>query len=141
MTHYELMHVANRNDPRTALICARFNLRSGKRRLQKGLTMEGMIALYDSMLFGMHYYITRHTRCQTFAKNIDFWDGTSLFQALARAGVFDDPLTFNRLSFIVERTLWQPTVSFNAEATLAEVENFLAKLGVLPFSESIRPRG
>jgi len=141
MTNYELMDLANMNDSRTALICARLNLRSGKRLLQKGLTTEGMIALYDSLLFGMQYYLTWNTRCEAFAKNIDCWDGAGLFQALAHAGVFDDPLTFNRLSFIVERTLWQPTFSLNTDATLAEVENILAKLGVLRYSKSIRPRG
>lgn len=136
MAHYELMDMANMNDPRAALICARFNLRSGKRRLQKGRTIEGMIALYDSLLFGMHYYITRHNHCALFVKNIDLWDAASLFQALARAGVFEDPLTFNRFSLIAERALWQGSLVLDTDAMLTEVETMLRKLGIRPYNES-----
>ena len=139
MTHYELIDVANMNDPRAALLCARFNLRSGKRRLQKGLTMEGMIALYDSVLFGMRYYIIKHKDCESLVQNIEVWDAVRLFQALARAGVFDDPLTFNRFSLAVERALWQKSFSFDANATFAEVETLLMKLGIMSFPQSVRP--
>ena len=124
-------------DSRTALICARFNLRGGKRRLQKGLTAAGMVALYDSILFGMRYYITRHERCVSLLEDIDLWDALNMFEALTRAGIFEDPLTFNRLSLIVERTLWQGSLSLDAKAVLMEVEKVLVTLGVLPFPENI----
>ena len=126
-------------DPRTALICARLNLRGGKRRLQSGFSAAGVVALYDAVLFGMHYYITKHKRCTPFVKNVDPWDATSLFHALAHTGVFDDPLSFNRLSLIVERALWQGSFAFDAESTLAEVEKILMKLGVIPFHRSTLP--
>ena len=122
------------SDARTALICARFHLRGGKRRLQKGRTAAGMVALYDSILFGMHYYLTIHERCASFLESIEPWDAMSMFQALTRAGVFADPLTFNRFSLIVERTLWQGSSAFDANAVLTQVEEMLATLGVMPFS-------
>src|ERR1044071_9632332 len=124
-------------DSRTALICARFNLRGGKRRLQKGLTAAGMVALYDSILFGMRYYITRHERCASLLDDIDLWDALNMFEALTRAGLFEDPLTFNRLSLIVERPLWQGSLSLEAKTVLMEVEKMLVTLGVLPFPENI----
>ena len=124
-------------DARTALICAHFHLRGGKRRLQKGLTTAGVVALYDSLLFGMRYYMTRHERCALFLEEIDLWDAVSMFQALTRAGVFEDPLTFNRFSLIVERALWQGSFSFDANAILTEVEKLLTALGVLPFNKNI----
>jgi hypothetical protein len=137
MSYYEVMDATKMTEARTALICARFNLRDGKRRLQKGLTAAGVSALYDSMLFGMRYYITKHQRCTAFVENIEPWDALSLFHALTRAGVFDDPLIFNRFSLIVERTLWQGTFSFDAEAILAQVEEVLMTLGVIPFNEHL----
>lgn len=91
-----------------------------------------MIALYDSVLFGMRYYITQHNRCTAFAENVDLWDAASLFQALVRAGVFDDPLTFNRFHLLVERTIWQRTISIDISSILRNVEMILARLGVMP---------
>jgi hypothetical protein len=124
-------------DARTALICARLHLRGGKRRLQKGLTAAGMVALYDSILFGMHYYLTRHERCASFLESIEPWDAMSMFQALTRAGVFEDSLTFHRFSLIVERALWQESFSLDAKAVVIEVEQMLATLGVMPFHVNI----
>src|SRR5436190_24152719 len=94
-----------------------------------------MVALYDSILFGMRYYITRHEGCAPFLEDIDLWDALNMFEALTQAGIFEDPLTFNRLSLIVERTLWQGSLLFDAKAVLTEVEKMLATLGVLPFHE------
>ena len=136
MPHARLMDATKIRDARTALICARLYLRGGKRRLQAGYSRAGIAALYDAVLFGMRYYIARHKRCESLVGNTDPWDAPGLFHALARAGVFDDPLTFNRFSLVVERALWQESFSFDADATLAEVEKILTELGVMPFSKS-----
>jgi hypothetical protein len=139
MLPYKLTDTTKIMDARTALICARLYLRGGRRRLQAGYSKEGIVALYDAVLFGMRYYIARHKRCESFIQNTDLWDAASLFHALVRAGVFDEPLTLNRFSLIVERALWQESISFDADATLAEVETMLTKLGVTPFHESVLP--
>ncbi len=139
MPHYGLMDATTMTEAEAALMRARLHLHGGKRRLQAGLTAPGIAALYDSVLFGMRYYIARHKRCAAFVENTDLWDAASLFHALTRAGVFDDPRTFNRFSLIVERTLWQESFSFDVDTTLAEVEMMLSKLGVMP-NESLATR-
>jgi hypothetical protein len=118
-------------EARTALICARLNLRGAKRRLQRGHTVSGIAALYDSVLFGMRYYIARHKSCAPFLENIDPWDAMSVFHALRQAGVFDDPLLFNHFSWLVERICWQESFSFDIDDTLTKVETMLMKLGVM----------
>jgi hypothetical protein len=138
MTQDGLLDTTQISDARTALICARLNLRGAKRRLQSGHTVSGMAALYDSVLFGMRYYIARHKGCASFLENIDPWDAMSVFHALRRAGVFDDPLLFNRFSWLVERVCWQESFSFDVDATLAEIERILMKLGVMPANQ-LRP--
>jgi len=120
-----------------ALVSARFHLRGGKRYLQRGLPSAGMAALYEAVLCGMRYYITRHERCSAFVKNADLWDAALLFHALARAGVFEDPNAFNRLSLVVERALWEGYVSSDINATVVEVEKILKKLGVISCDENI----
>ena len=136
MLPYKLTNTAKIMDARTALICARLYLRGGKRRLRAGYSRAGIAALYDAVLFGMRYYIARHKRCESLAENTDPWDAPGLFHALARSGVFDDPLTLNRFSLMVERALWQESYSIDADSMLAEVETILMKLGVMPFRGS-----
>ena len=131
MTPQPWMQVTETTEAKAALVCARLHLRNGKRRLQKGLTAAGMTALYDAVLFGMSYYIARHKRCAVLVENIDPLDAARLFYILARTGVFEDPLTFNRFSLSVERMLWQPPVSSDTAEILAEVETMLARLGVI----------
>lgn len=132
MLPYKLTDSAKIKDARTALICARLYLRGGKRRLQAGFSAAGIAALYDAVLFGMRYYIATHKRCEPLVKDTDPWDAAGLFHALARAGIFEDPLTFNRFSLMVERALWQESFSLDVDSTLAEVEKMLLKLGVIP---------
>jgi hypothetical protein len=120
-------------DARTALTCAHLNLRCGKRCLQKGLTTKGVAALYDSVLFGMHYCLDKHS---AFARqNIQLWDAASMFQALTRIGLFVDSLTFNRFNLIVERALWHGFISPDSEPVLTEVEGLLMTLGVIPLKK------
>lgn len=139
MSHYSLMNKNEMSEAEAALMRARLHLRGGKRRLQRGFSAAGIAALYDALLFGMCYYIATHERCAAFVENTDLWDGVALYQALAHAGVFDDPRTFNRFSLLVERALWQESFSFDTDATLAEAETMLTKLGVMPFHESALP--
>ena len=116
-------------DARTALACAHLNLRHGKRCLQKGLTTKGVAALYDSVLFGMHYYLTQHS---AFSRpHIELWDAASMFQALTRIGLFEDSRMFNRFNLIVERALWHGFFSPDKEPILAEAEGLLTALGVI----------
>jgi hypothetical protein len=123
-------------DARTALLCARLYLRGGKRRLQAGYSRAGIAALYDAVLFGMRYYVAKHKSCNSLMQNTDPWDASALFHVLARAGVFENSLTFNHFSLMIERALWQESFSFDVDTVLAEVETMLRKLGVIPFDES-----
>ncbi len=133
MTSYKLTDSSKITDARTALLCARLYLRGGKRRLRAGFSAAGITALYDAVLFGMRYYIVKHKRCEPLLENTDLWDAPGLFHALARAGVFEDPLAFNRFSLLVERALWQESFSFDPDSMMEEVEKMLIKLGVLSF--------
>jgi len=94
-----------------------------------------MSALYDSVLFGMHYYVAHHTECL----DVDLGDAAGVFHELAQQGVFDDEHAFERLSLTVERILWQGPDCFDANALILEVEEMLTKLGVFVPRKYIRP--
>jgi len=128
-----LLDINHPTDARTELRCARLYLRAGKRRVKKGVRPHDLAAFYNSVFFGMRYYVLQHKQCDVFVKDHDLWDAASLFQALTRAGVFDDPLLFNRFSLAVERALWQASFSSDPSRLLEDVESILTKLGVLPY--------
>ena len=132
MFSYDANYPLQEPDAREALVCARLNLRGAKRLLQKGSFQRGISALYDSLLFGMHYYVARHKSCA----DVDLTDAVELFHTLSRAGVFEDQLAFNRLSLTIERFLWQGPDSFDANPILIEVEEMLRKLGVISLQKS-----
>ena len=121
-----------------ALLCARLYLRDGKSYLQEGSFTAGIAALYDAILFAMHYYIAEPAyRGSINLNSDDLWDHAALYHKLLKAGIFDDANAFNHLSLIVERVLWQKSYSFDTNSVLAEVEKILSKLGVMPFNESM----
>ena len=123
----------------TALTRAYVHLRSGVHGGQEPTFGAGITALYDAVLLGMRDYIARHEDCASFVENTDPWDAPALYHALVRAGVFDDPLLFNRFSLIVERALWEGSLSSDAEPAFAEAESILAKLSILRINRSTRP--
>ena len=131
MHSFDMDRPAQGMDEREALLCARLNLRGAKRLLQKGSLKHGISALYDSVLFGMHYYVARHEGCQ----GVDLGDAAGAFHVLTREGIFEDQHAFNRLSLTVERVLWQGYDTFDANAILLEVEEMLARLGVPGLSQ------
>lgn len=138
MQHQNFMDIIKMINAEAALLCARLYMRDGKRHLQEGSFTAGVAALYDALLFAMHYYIAE-SACRGIINlnSDDLWDHAALYHKLVKAGIFDDPNAFNHLSLIVERALWQRSFSFDANSVLEEVEKMLSKLGVMPFSESI----
>jgi hypothetical protein len=138
MPQHGIMDVPKMIKAEVALMCARLYLRDGKSYLREGSFTTGIAALYDAILFGMHYYIAEPAcRASINLNSDDLWDHAALYHKLVMAGIFDDPNAFNHLSLIVERVLWQESYSFEANSVLAEVETMLSKLGVMPFNESI----
>ena len=138
MSQQNLMNITKMSKAQAALLCARLYMRDGKHYFQEGLFTAGIAALYDAILFAMHYYIAEPAcRGRINLNSNDLWDHTALYHKLAKAGIFDDQNAFNHLTLIVERALWQESFSFDVNSVLAEVEKMLTKLGVMPFNESI----
>jgi hypothetical protein len=138
MQHQRSIDVTKLINAEAALLCSRLYLRAGKRYLQEGLLSAGIAALYDAILFAMHYYIAEPAcRGNINVNSDDVWDHAHLYYKLVKAGIFKDPNAFNHLSLTVERALWQESYSFDTNSVLAEVEKMLSKLGVMPFNEYV----
>jgi hypothetical protein len=139
MSPHRWMNGAQMSEADAEFMRTHVHLRGGLHAGQEPVSGAGITALYDAILLGMRDYIARHEECASFVKNTDPWDAPALYHALVRAGVFDDPLRFNRFSLIVERALWQGSLSSDAEPALAEAESMLAKLSILPLGRSVLP--
>ena len=139
MSSHGLMNIDQLSDADAAFMRASVHWRSGLHAGQEPTLGTGITALYDAILLGMRDYIARHEECTSFVENTDPWDAPALYHALVRAGVFDDPLRFNRFNLIVERALWQGSLSSDAGPDLAEVETMLAKLRSLQLGRSALP--
>lgn len=121
-----------------SLMCARLYLRDGKSYLQQGSVKAGVEALYEAILFGMHYYIAEPGgRGNIRVSDAELWDHAALYHKLAKAGLFEDLNALNHLSQIVERALWQGSLSLDVSYVITEIETMLSRLGVTPFNESI----
>lgn len=129
MTYFDLL---DPDESQSALLSARQSFLDARHLLQAGSIRTGMFALYDSLLFAMYQYVLRHENNLT----IDLCDGTGLFHRLVVAGLFEDSSAFDRLSWTIERALWQSPHTFDPKEILEEVETMHSKLGVLPFQES-----
>ena len=138
MPQHDFIDVTKMIKTEAALLCACRCMRDGKHHIKEGSFAAGIAALYDAILFAMHYYITEPACRGIINLNRgDLWDHAVLYHKLVKAGIFDDPNAFNHLSLIVERSLWQESYLFDTDYVLTEVEKILSKLGVMPFNESI----
>ena len=136
MSSHGLMNIDQLSEADAAFMRASVHWRSGLHAGQEPTLGAGITALYDAILLGMRDYIARHEDCASFVENTDPWDAPALYHALVRAGVFDDPLRFNRFSLIVERVLWQGSAAFDDARVLEEAEKMLTKLGIIPFDRA-----
>jgi len=137
MSSHRLMNIDQISEADAAFMRTHVHLRSGLDGGQEPTFSAGITAVYDAVLLGMRDYIARHEECASFVENTDPWDAPALYHALVRAGVFDDPLRFNRFSLIVERAIWQGSLVAEDDSVLREGEKMLTKLGMIPLDRSI----
>jgi hypothetical protein len=139
MPSHGLMKADRMSEADAAFIHARVLLPGSIDAGQESTSRAGITTLYEAIFLGMRDYIARHEECASFVENADLWDAAVLYQALVRAGVFDDPLRFNRISLMVERAVWQGTLVSEDDSVLREAESMLTRLEVIALERSALP--
>jgi hypothetical protein len=125
-----------------ALMRARLHLRSVRRRIREGKASDGIILLYDALLYGMRWRLLSPGVKEQF----DALPGEekrsipALHEILTRSGILDG--TFDAQSFqsLVDDTVEEKLDNaFDHAETLGAVESVLSALGVTPFDETALP--
>ncbi len=141
MPHFGLMDESAMPRELAALLRARLHLRGGRRRLGEGKHAAGVAALYDSLCSGMRWAILTAPEASLpgLKAEIDCRGDREMFLALARAGVLDQAMEFERMDALLDQLLNGLNPAFDRHGLLTHIEHWLHQLGVLPFDETTLP--
>jgi hypothetical protein len=141
MPHFGLMDATKMTEADAALLRVRLHLRGARRRLERGLFAAGLATLYDALRYAMRWYISlpEHRARVGIVGGEDFRDDRNVFAQLVRGGVIDSAFDFDAFERLVERSLDGESSQFDAPRVLAQIDQVMTELEVLPFDETTLP--
>ncbi len=140
MPHFGLMDASKMTEADAALLRARLHLRGARRRFGMNKYAAGVAALYDALQCAMQWYVKSQAhRGQLGLAKQDLRDDKEVFAILTRGGVLDGSFDFDAFERLTERSLDDPSFHFDALRVLAQVEQVMTALGVMPFDEAALP--
>ena len=141
MPHFGLMDATKMTEADAALLRVRLHIRGGRQRFERGMLAAGSASLYDALGYAMRWYLSfpEHRARLDVIGDEDFRDDASLFAVLARGGVISDSFDFGAFECLVERSLDDESFQFDAPRVLAQIENVMTDLEVMPFDEAALP--
>lgn len=140
MPHFGLMDATKMTEADAALLRARLHVRSARQRFEIGKYAAGIAALYDALSYAMQWYISspEHQE-QLGVVGADLTHDKDLFAVLARGGVLDSSFEFDAFERLTYQALDDPSIRFDAPRVLAQVEQVMTVLGVMPFDKAMLP--
>lgn len=141
MPHFGLMDEKALGPEAAAFQRARLHIRGGRRRIGQGKINDGIVTLYDALLFAMQWYISspgRRSNLKIDATD-DLRDDKTVFIILRRSGVLDGKFDFEAFDKLIEKILKQETVAYDYKDILEGIESVMTQLGVMPFDENKLP--
>ena len=133
------MDATQMHEAEAELLRARLHVRGGNRRLRQGRDAAGIASLYDALIHALRWYTLENQTALEIANETELRDARDIFARLVRAGVFNDIAKFDALTSLVEKAIDDPTFRFDATSAWAKIENWLTRLGVMPFDETALP--
>jgi hypothetical protein len=139
MPHFGLMDATQMREAEAELLRARLHIRGGNRRLRQGKDAAGIASLYDALIHSLRWYALENQAALEIADKTELRDEREIFARLACAQVLNDLAMFDALTSLVEKAIDDPTLRFDAAGESAKIENWLTRLGVIPFDETALP--
>ena len=114
--------------------------RCGNRRLREGKTPSGIATIYDALLSSMRWHILLNPayKSDTFSTE-DLENERYVFHVLKKNGVIDSSLNIQEIEYLVDKALMEENITSGKGHFVNMIENFLTRIGVLPFDESELP--
>lgn len=138
--HFGLMDEAKMSKEEALLMRTKLHWRCGVRRMRESKTSAGLATLYDAVLSGMRWYILTNLQDEAgegIAEKIE--NERFVFFLLRKAAIIDSSFDLKFLEEIVDRALLEEDVSCDQDKAMAQMRQFLTRIGVLPFDESELP--
>lgn len=140
MPHFGLMNEDALGPVEGPLQRAKLHIRGGRRRLRQGKISAGIVTLYDALISAMRWYLASpdHRKTLDIRETDDPTDDKNLFEIFERSGVagkFD----FKAFDMVVEKALNEEMPGYDYRGLWQNIEDFMTRLGVMPFDESKLP--
>lgn len=140
MPHFGLMDATKMTEVDAALLRARLHIRGARRRFEIGKYAAGIAALYDAVSYAMQWYIiSPEHQEQLGIIGMDLVHDKDLYAVLLRGGVLDDSFDFDAFEQLTMQAMDDSSIRFDAPSVLAQAEQVMTVLGVLPFDEAALP--
>lgn len=142
MPHFGLMSTKESFDSAEgALLRARLHIRSGKKKLMKGVTADGIVTLYDALIFGLRFYlmIPEHRDELSINASFDLTDERTMIKALREAEILDNTFDLEEFEDLVDKAAVGEMADFDYRPMLSRFESLMTLLEVMPFDEALLP--
>lgn len=141
MPHFGLMDESRMTPEEAELLRARLHIRAGRRRLRQGRVGTGISVMYDAFLSALRWYAASPERRATLGlpegEGYDY--ERNIWRALAGKGLAEGGPDFEAFEELSGHALEKDLSGLDFQSILDQLENFLTRIGVMPFDESTLP--
>lgn len=134
MPHFGLIDEDERGSIAYCRMRSRIHVRTARRQMSEDKRQAAAGVLYDALIFGMMWYAKFHCHDLPKSEKRNLDDEFVVFALLKDCNKL--PLTFDLKKYeqIMEETLGDNFINFDAEAYFSEIESVLTHLGILPMN-------
>jgi hypothetical protein len=138
MPHFGLMEEKKLGPVQGPFQRARLHLRGGKRRLRQGKVSDGIVTLYDALTAAMESFAASDKGNKVVTRE-SARNEKQLFCSLVQAGLLDGSFDFFSFDRLAEKALFRDLSGYDYRPLLAQIEELMEQLGVMPFDEAQLP--
>lgn len=142
MPHFGLMSTKDSFDSAEgALLRARLHIRSGKKKLMKSEIADGIVTLYDALIFALRFYlmIPEHRDELVTQESLDLTDEKAMIKVLREARILDNTFDLDEFEDLVDKAAVGEMADFDYRPMLSRFESLMTLLEVMPFDEAQLP--
>ncbi|MDA8169857.1 MAG: hypothetical protein M0Z59_09225 [Nitrospiraceae bacterium] len=139
MPHFGLMDEDALGPIEGPLLRAKLHIRGGRRRLERGLYTDGIMALFDALCSAMQWYAALHWDRLRIEKGDDPNNDRTLYHVLVRSGVLSGRFSYEEFDALVIRALNEEIRNFDWKGLYEGLTEVFTELGVMPFDEKTLP--
>lgn len=138
--HFGLMDESKMSKVEAQLMRCKLHWRCGVKRVREDQGTAGLATLYDALLSAMRWYILTNLGQELGANAEENLENERfVFALLRRAAILDSSFDLQFILDTVDRALMEEDVRSEQERALNLMQQFLTRLGVLPFDEAELP--